>query len=247
VPAPVQRSQWFIFPDRTEAGAALFCLPHSGGGASAYRQWLSAFPPSLVVRPVQLPGRESRLDEPPGFDIDEIVDVISSEPRPFAIYGHSFGALVAFEVACKLYRGRARLPERLFLGACRPPPQAGDQVVDLLALSDDEFADAIINMGGTPPEIRNEPALARLVMQTLRSDFAWMARYSYTNDLLLPVPVVALAGQDDRTADAIAMGGWAQCTAAGFILHVVPGGHFFAKNEVGQVASHIAKEWPRAR
>jgi surfactin synthase thioesterase subunit len=196
---------------------------------------------------VQLPGRESRLDEPPGFDIGEIADVISSEPRPFAIYGHSLGALVAFEVACELYRRHARLPERLFLGACRPPAQARDQAVDLLALSDDEFADVIINMGGTPPEIRNEPAMARLVIRTMRSDFAWMARYSYTSDLLLPVPVVALAGQDDRTADAVAMDGWAQCTGAEFILHVVPGGHFFAKNEVGHVVSHIVKEWPRAQ
>jgi surfactin synthase thioesterase subunit len=244
---PDRSSRWFIFPHPAEADVTLFCLPHSGGGATAYRGWLTALSPTVAVRPLQPPGRESRLDEPPELDVAEIADVVSGEPRPFAIYGHSLGALLAFEVTRELYRRGGRLPERLFLGACRPPWEADREASALLALSDDEFVDALIAIGGTPREIRDQPALLGLLLRVLRSDFGWMARYAYTPEPEIPVPVVAFAAEEDGLASATAMAGWSRVTSAGFVLHNVPGGHFFAQQQVDRVTRHVANEWPSAR
>jgi surfactin synthase thioesterase subunit len=238
--------RWFLYPDLADADVALFCLPHSGGGATAYKDWPAALPPTIAVRSLQPPGRESRLGEPPELDIGEIAEVISLERRPFSLYGHSLGGLLAFEVARELMRRGARLPERLFVGACRAPSLAAAQAAALMSLSDVEFVDAVIAMGGTPEEIKQEPFLVELLMRLLRSDFGWMARHSHRPDPILPVPVIGIAAAADPVVSAAEMAGWAAVTSAGFIQHTVPGGHFFAQQQIGPLARILLREWPRA-
>jgi surfactin synthase thioesterase subunit len=234
---------WFIFPHPAEADAVLYCLPHSGGGATAYKHWLSAFPPRVTVCPLQLPGRESRAAEPVRIDIGEISDVVTSDPRPFALYGHSLGALAALEVTRELQRRGKRKPVRLFVGACGPPWQARVQASEMLELSDREFGEALNQIGGMPPELQEAPELLRYAIEMVRADFGWMARYPYSPESVLTVPVVALAGADDTLAPSAAMSAWSAVTSAGFALHTLPGGHFFARQRISLVARIITQEW----
>jgi surfactin synthase thioesterase subunit len=238
------RSPWFLFPDHGEAERVLFCLPHSGGGASAYRAWLAAFPPAVSVRPLQPPGRESRFGEAPTLDVAVIADVVSREERRYAIYGHSLGAMVAFEVARKLQQCGGRGPERLFVGACRAPWQAGQDAARLLALSDAELVAALTGLGGMPSEIAGQTDLLRLLMPLVRSDFGWMAEYTYRREPSLRIPVVAIAGAADRLVPAAAMADWSEVTSAGFALRVVPGEHFFVQAHPAQAAGAVISEWP---
>ncbi|MFB6719453.1 thioesterase II family protein [Kribbella sp. NPDC056345] len=235
---------WFVFPPRDNATADLFCLPHSGGGATAYRSWLEAFPAPVAVRPVQLPGRESRMGEKSEIDVGRIAEVVSSGGRPFALYGHSFGALLAFEVTRELHRRELPLPERLFLGACRPPWLAAEHAIRLGGLGDEEFVDAVMAMGGTAWDLRSEPELLAYLLRGARGDFEWMAAYRYVETSPLPVPVVAIAGTEDPLAPADELAGWSVVTSAGFALHTVPGGHFFAQHQVDLTIRCLISHWP---
>jgi medium-chain acyl-[acyl-carrier-protein] hydrolase len=104
----------------------LFCFPYAGGGASAYRKWSDSLPQSIEVCAVQLPGREMRIKEPAYSDVHPLVDVLAPAlasflDRPFALFGHSMGALVAFELARKIRRDCSLLPESLFVSARNAP------------------------------------------------------------------------------------------------------------------------------
>lgn len=246
VPSEKTLDRWFLYPDLTDADVVLFCFPHSGGGATAYKDWLSALPQSIAVRPLQPPGRESRLGEPAELDIGEMAEVISLESRPFALYGHSLGGLVAYEVARELMRRGAALPEHLFIGACRSPARAVEQAASLMALSDVDFVQTVLDMGGTPEEVRREPFLVELMVRLLRADFSWMAEHTVAPVPILPMPVVGIAGLADTVVDPAEMTGWAAVTSASFTLHTVPGGHFFAQQQVGLLSRILLREWLRA-
>lgn len=199
---------------------------------------------------MQPPGRESRFSEPPEFTVGEVADAIQDAVAPsvpYAIYGHSLGGLVAFAVSQELNRRGARLPDRLFLGACRPPEIAGEQARSLLALPDGEFLDALARMGGMPAEIQHEPGLLGLVLRVVRADFEWMAGYRHDPDSALPVPIVAFAGTDDVVASARTMAGWAAATTIGLTVHTFDGGHFFFQRQLLPLVAHILDEWPVAR
>ena len=110
----------------SEPRITLFCIPHAGGGASAYRNWASALGPQIAVRVLQLPGRESRFREPVLTELDTVLAdlfraVAPDTARPFALLGHSMGALLAFELSQMLRNDIGRAPAHLFVSACRAP------------------------------------------------------------------------------------------------------------------------------
>ncbi|MEU4563476.1 alpha/beta fold hydrolase [Actinoplanes sp. NPDC023936] len=220
-------SQWFLFPERAEAPVALYCLPHSGAGATAYRSWVTSAPPELSVRPLQLPGRESRINEPPEVEVADVADVLAAETRPYALYGHSFGALLGHAAVAELQRRGAPLPERLFVGASRPPDATSGFARSVLRLGDDEFLRQVVTMGGTPAEILEHPALAALLVPVLRADFGWIERYESGPHALLDVPIVGFAGAQDVLASAEAMAGWRRLTTRSYRGRTMPGAHFF--------------------
>ena len=233
---------WFLFPDRPAAATVLYCLPHAGGGAGAYRSWLTALPESVAVRPVQLPGRESRIAEPPAVDVATIADVLAgADERPFALYGHSFGALLAYETARELHRRGQPLPTHLFVGACRAPDDLAGIAGRLLARPDGEFLRELVALGGTPREVADNPDLARLLLPVLRADFGWIDAYECAREPTLPVPVVAFAGTEDRLAPPSSVDGWARMTSGGFRLMTVAGGHFFARTHLDVLAGEIGR------
>lgn len=192
--------------------------------------------------PVQLPGRENRITEPPAFTIGEIADEIApATGEPYALYGHSMGARVAFEVTRELRRRGLPGPALLFAGGGHPPHRK----VPLAAtadLPDDAFIDQLVRRAGAQPELKHEPELRDLLLPVLRADFAWIKRYRYEPEPPLGTPIVALTGVDDGEVGVADLLGWARHTTAGFRLRTMPGGHLFVQDRPADVAAVITAD-----
>ncbi|WP_176730696.1 thioesterase II family protein [Micromonospora mirobrigensis] len=210
----------------------LFCFAHAGGGAAAFRPWVTGERRTPVrVCPVRAPGRESRWEEP---RLDRVADLAEDFLRaaapllstPFALLGNSLGSLVAFEVARRLSdRGRPA-PVHLLVGAS-PPPGVEARRIRLSGLSDAEFTGELQRRyGGIPDVILHDPDLLREYLPTLRSDVAAVESYRPPPQPPLGCPVTALVGVDDASVPADEVDGWREWTSGPFARHLLPGGHF---------------------
>ncbi|SDH69796.1 thioesterase domain-containing protein [Nonomuraea jiangxiensis] len=219
----------------------LFCLPYAGGGASAYAGLLRELA-DLTVVPIQLPGRENRIAEPPAFTIDEIADEVApATDEPYALYGHSMGARLAFEVVRELRRRGLRQPSRLYVGGAHAP----DRRVPLAAavdLPEDAFIDQLVRRSGALPELKHMPELRELMMPVLRSDFVWIRNYAFAPEPPIDSPIVAFTGLEDGEVGAADMLGWARHTTGGFRLRTLRGGHLFVKDRPAELAALIAAD-----
>lgn len=219
----------------------MFCLPYAGGGASAYTGLLRELT-DLTVSPIQLPGRENRIAEPPTFTIQEIADEIApATDAPYLLYGHSMGARLAFEVARELRRRGLPAPSRLYVGGAHPPHRK----VPLAAsadLPDDAFIDQLVRRSGALPELKHVPELRELLLPVLRADFAWIKNHRYTPEPPLDCPIVAFTGLDDGEVGAEDMLGWARHTTAGFHLRTLRGGHLFVKDRPADLAALVTAD-----
>ncbi|RJL21437.1 thioesterase domain-containing protein [Bailinhaonella thermotolerans] len=233
-------SDWFSTPHhRPGARARLFCLPYAGAGAAAFRGWSAAAGPDVEVLAAVLPGRESRIRDNAPFDLAELAtEVAALADRPYAIYGHSMGGRIGFELVRELRRRGVRPPVRLYLGGCRPPGLA-DPLAGLSAVDDETLLARLSALGGMPAELLSEPELLDLVLPALRADFGWLDAYRHREEDPLPVPITAFAGSEDPAVPAEAMRHWAAHTAAGFGLRVEPGGHFFLHEARDRILGEI--------
>jgi surfactin synthase thioesterase subunit len=223
-------------------GVRLFCLPHAGGGAHAFLGWPTVLPRSVTVEPVHLPGRETRGAEPPEFDVEDVADQVAARiDGPYALFGHSMGARLAFEVARTLIARGLPAPRRLYLSAARPP--ADDEApTGLDRLSDEELIGRITDLGGTPPLVFRSPELRSATLRVLRADLGWLDRYPYRPGPALAVPIVCFAAVADPSLPATDMVGWQRHTTRSFRLHTHRGGHFFVTTELRAVAATIAAD-----
>lgn len=222
---------WFItMLRRPHAPVQLFCLPHAGAGAAAYVKWPSAAGDGVEIHAFVPPGRERRITEKPEVDPARIAEAVAARAdRPFALFGHSMGARVAFEVVRALRRSGGPLPCRLLVSGCTAPDagNVGGPYEDLSGLGDEELLAAVVRGGAMPEEILAERDLLDLLLPAFRADFAWLDAYAYRAEPPLPVPVSAFAGQADPSATPLHMERWRRHTAAGFVLRTFDGGHFF--------------------
>ncbi|MFI6478544.1 thioesterase domain-containing protein [Nonomuraea sp. NPDC050663] len=234
-------SRWFsVVQPRPQARALLFCLPYAGAGAGAFRGWAAAADPGLEVVAVVPPGREHRYSEPAAMDVGELAtQIVARADRPYALYGHSMGGRVGFELVRELRRRGARLPERFYLGGCRPPDLA-EPLDGLAHASDEDLLTGLTELGGMPQEVLDSPELLAVVLPTLRADFVWLDGYRFVPEEPLPVPITAFGGADDPVTEV--MGHWAAHTGAGFRLHVEPGGHFFLHGSMERILTTVAAD-----
>ncbi|KAB1112625.1 lantibiotic dehydratase [Micromonospora aurantiaca] len=233
---------WFVSAgSRPEAPVRLFCLPYAGAGASAFRRWAAEFGPSVDVVPVQLPGRENRITEDPRFSVAEVADAIASRAdRPYAIYGHSMGGRLGFDVVRELRRTGRPLPLRLYVGGARAPHVATPGPFDGLSRAgDDELLRRLGEGGGLPAELLDHPELVELLLPLLRADFGRVDDYRHVPGEPLPVPIVVFAGRTDRAVSREQSAAWAEHTAAGFTLHELDGGHFFLHDRLTELVALI--------
>ncbi len=202
--------------------------------------------PGVEVCPVQLPGRETRLAEPPCSEMPALVQALAPAlrphlDRPFALLGHSLGALVAFELARELRRQQAPPPVHLFvLGHSAPHIAAGCAPVH--RLPDDEFVAEVRRMGGTPDEVLAHAELRALMLPILRADFALSEGYRYADAPPLACPITALGGLADEHVSRERLQGWQMQTSATFSLHMLPGGHFFLHSARPLVLELVARQ-----
>ena len=240
-------ARWFGWARRQpDSACVLFCLPYSGGGASMYYGWQRLLGPRVEVAPIHLPGREDRDDEPLSHPAGVIAAAVAGRAdRPYAIYGHSMGAWLGFEVIRALRRQGARLPFRFYPAACLPPDVAWPfaRCVDL---PDDDFLSVLVERLNAPAEVWTMPELRELVLPVLRADFAWTAGYQYQAEPPLAVPLVGLAGAADAEAGPSSMAGWSRHTSSSFRLHTLPGDHFFLRSAAAAVTSLLSTDLRQA-
>ena len=223
----------------------LFCLPHAGGGASVFRTWLGRLP-GVAVLPVQPPGRETRLREEPFTQMDplaaELADVILevAGSRPYAIYGHSLGALVAFETVRAIRHLGAPQPLHLFLSGCVAPHHACDDDGESIATASlPDLVRKLRELGGTPEWLLNDPSVLDMIVPPIRADFRVKESYAYRPQPPLDVPVTVLASTDDPRAPHHLQDRWRDQTAAPFRLRTLSGGHFAVFEQATTTHRHL--------
>ncbi|WP_225824111.1 thioesterase II family protein [Streptomyces naphthomycinicus] len=221
-----------------DARIRLFCFPHAGAGSGAYRPWVSALAPGIDVRPVELPGRDGRYAEPHRTSVTdlargcatELLDTLATEARnlPYALFGHSLGAIVAYETARALLR-RGRPPAMLVVSGSEPPHRLAAPARPCHRLPDDAFLAEVIRLGGTSPEIRGERELLRVMLPALRADFTAAETYRHRpGGLPLPIPVAVYAGSEDMTLVQRHLDDWGRLTRVPVVRHRrFPGDHFY--------------------
>ncbi|SHJ69064.1 pyochelin biosynthetic protein PchC [Nocardiopsis flavescens] len=223
---------------RPGAGLRLVCLPHAGGGAGAYRAWAPLLPDGVDLVCVQYPGREDRFGEPPARDMAALVRAVAGElapllDRPYALFGHSMGSAVAFELARALRAGGAPGPERLFASGRRAPADAPAGRVH--EGDDDALVDELLRLGGTEEEVLADPGLREAVLGYIRADYRLIERYRPLPGPVLDCPVSVFLGDADPEVDAQTAARWAATTTGRVDVQVFPGDHFYLVPRRGAV------------
>jgi medium-chain acyl-[acyl-carrier-protein] hydrolase len=211
----------------------LFCFPYAGGTAAVYNHWAAEFPDTVGVCAVELPGRRLRRRELPARRMKPLVEAVADGLRPytdlpFAFFGHSMGALLAFEVARALHHSGRPGPRAVFLSAAAAPhlPRGGPR---LSQLPDDAFLEEVRAYGGTPEALLAEPEVMRLFLPTLRSDFELFETYVYEHrpGPALACPVHLYGGDRDERVSPDRVAAWRDLVPEVAGVRTFPGGHFF--------------------
>jgi surfactin synthase thioesterase subunit len=223
---------WVSFPDpRPDAHLRLFCFPYAGAGASVFNSWPALVPASVEVCLIQLPGREGRLLEPACSELPVLVDRLGHAvhpwlDRPFAFFGHSMGALIAFELARALRKGAAPEPTHLFVSShCAPHLPTRGRF--LHRLTDSELTLRLRQLNGTPEEVLTNVELMRLLLPTLRADCMLCETYEHSPSEPLACGVTALGGREDPAVAGAELEAWRRHTRGPFELQMLPGDHFY--------------------
>ena len=221
----------------TQKTIQLFCFPYAGGASDFYKRWKKRYSNTYCfeIEPVEYPGRGEKSSEPFVTEFSEIVSKLADEIAnringQFAFFGHSLGAILAYEVAKKIKLDKEMFPDVLFLSGCPAPDYLPDQI-SLKRLSDDEFIEKVVQLGGIPQEIINEPELLRFFLPHLKNDFYLIDTYISLSTDLLTVPLVIFTGDKDPKVSIKQVMDWKGYTKSLFDYHIISGDHFFVKDE----------------
>jgi medium-chain acyl-[acyl-carrier-protein] hydrolase len=225
----------------------LFCLPYAGGGTSIFRTWSEHLPPEIEVFPIQLPGRESRWKEPLLNHISPLVETLVTDIYPylqettFAFFGHSMGALIAFELTRTLYENYNFHPIQLFVSG-RAAPQITTSDLAIHQLPESEFIEELRRLDGTPEAILQNAELMKLLMPILRADFAICETYIYSIKKQLQCPISIFGGLEDKKSSYENLIAWRELTNNEHRLRLFPGNHFFIQSVQPLVLSAILQD-----
>jgi surfactin synthase thioesterase subunit len=224
-----------------DAALRLVCFPHAGGSASFYYPLARALSGRVDVLAVQYPGRQDRHHEPAATDLETLADRIADAlgpwtDRPYALFGHSMGAIVGFETARRL-QAAGRAPAELFVSGRRAPSL--DRADDLRPRTDAEVVAEIRALDGTGSSLLDDEETLRMILPALRADYGAVRRYRYRPGPALRCPVTAFTGDRDPKAEVADVDLWRDHTLGGFRMNVLPGGHFFLVDRQEDVVATI--------
>ena len=230
----LRQRAWLPYFEAQPSKLRLFCFPYAGGGALAYRSWIDRLSAVASVSPLRLPGRETRIQEPPIQSMSALVEAIEAViapylDQPFAFHGHSMGAAVAFELTRALQRHGRPLPSALYVSGARapqfrlnwtPPPESDEN----------QFLEQLRSLNGIPAEVLENADAMKLAMPALRADTTLYRNYVYVSADPLPVPIFAYSGRSDPNVTGAHADAWREQTTEPFALREFEGGHFFIQS-----------------
>lgn len=234
-----------------EVSYRLFCFPYAGAGAAVFRQWPDHLPSHVELCVPCLPGRDARIDEPPAFAMAPLVASLAQEMLawlavPYALFGHSMGAFIAFDLALELSR-LGRCPAHLFVSAQRGPSLLYAER-PTFTLPDDEFVVAILaRYASIPKRVLEDKDLRRVLLRTLRADFTLAEDYHYPAVGPFECPITVFGGADDKRIAREQLEKWSAETTSRFECHMLPGGHFFMNSFREEMLSLIRDNIERQR
>ncbi|MFE6226459.1 MULTISPECIES: thioesterase II family protein [unclassified Streptomyces] len=229
----------------------LLCLPHAGGGVGVFHAWRAHLPDGIELAPVELPGRGSRIDEPMPATMDALVDALFDGVRgeldvPYALFGHSFGAILGYELTRRIEReaaraGGPRTPGALLVSGSRAPhvPLGRGSV----ASGDDAgLIDWLSGTGGLPPELLEFPEFLRDLLRAVRGDMAFAEAYLAAGPEPVGCPLSAFAGAGDTVSTVAQVEPWERYTTGRHGLRVLPGGHYFPQSHPAETVAAVVAE-----
>jgi medium-chain acyl-[acyl-carrier-protein] hydrolase len=245
-----EQRRWFKrFGRRGDARIRLLCFHCAGGNAMMFRHWHRWLPALIEPVAVQLPGRLSSFGEQPYTSMDPLVRKLAEVMKPFldqpfACYGASMGARVAWRLAHVLRDQGMPQPRTLYMSSNVAPSVAtsGQEWNQ----PDDRLVEYMRELGGTPPEILDDTGLRTYLLSVLRADLTVLATDTFRAGSPLDIPVRAFAGSDDAESPRELMSAWRDETSAGFGLDIIPGGHFFSSVGQRQVIAVVAGDLLRS-
>lgn len=224
----------------------LFCFPYAGGSASVFRDWIDSFPQEIEICPIQYPGREKRIMESQFTSMEPLVDELTNAllPEldiPFAFFGHSLGSLISFELARRLQEREGISPVHLFVSSYRAPVIA-KRKAPMHLLPDTEFVERLREYNGTPEAVLQNSELMKILLPTLRADFALHETYVYSSGDLLTCPISVFGGMKDLEVKINDLELWRDQTVDRFKLQMFQGDHFYIHNNDRGLMNAIVKD-----
>lgn len=217
------------------------CLPHAGGSASFFFPLAKALAPAVEVLAVQYPGRQDRRHEPPVDSIggltSRLLEVLRPfDDRPLALFGHSMGAIVGYELALRL----PAAPAHLFASGRRAPSRYRDD--DVRGASDERLVAELRTLGGSDAAMLADPELLAMVLPAIRADYRAVERYRHEPGRRLDCPITVFTGDRDPRVSVAEARAWAEHTTGPSDLRVLPGGHFFLVDQAAPMIEAITEK-----
>lgn len=226
----LQSNRWLVRQPGAARPFRLYCFCYAGGSAANYASWHADLGPDIEVCAIELPGRGMRFGEAPETSLAQVTETVAQMiarqgGAPFAFFGHSLGALLAFEVARYLQQRGLPTPLHVFASGASAPQHR--RQTDVHLLEDGALIDKLKEFNGTPPAVLENRELMELLLPMLRADFSMAANYTYRAAPLLRLPLTVLMGRDDENSEGDGVEGWRKETTGPFHVEWFEGGHFF--------------------
>lgn len=225
--------KWFTFQKNSPlANLRVFLFPFAGGDVNAYYNWNRYLPLGIELVYTKLPGRGMLFNEPAFNSIEPLVYHLCKAIKPFTstpfvFFGHSMGALIAFELCLELRRQNLNQPQCLFLSALKAPQLMNQNVKQIHQLPDDELMQEIAKLGGIPKELLVDKELLEILLPTLRADMCLCETYKYRETEPLTIPLVIFGGSCDPLVSKEELEAWQTQSNNKVIINTYRGGHFY--------------------